>query len=278
MKTFNMQEIGRKISALRKGKNMTQMDMADRLGISFQAVSNWERGLTMPDISKLPEIAELFGVTVDEILGDKTAANAVTDICGGSVPENLDGETLAAVAPILKPDQLKKTVDENKKSVDLTSLTALAPYLDCDELYDMILSLTKDGGLSCSAIVLLAPYLDCDDVGKLVLKAIEEGERSAHQLIALAPYMDYDDVGKAAIKLIDRGGESAEITSLAPYMDCDDVGKLAMKLAQKDNGSAGQIVALAPYMDGDDLKKVIKTLIKNGNADSDSIKKIIELA
>lgn len=60
MNQFNMDQIGRKISNLRREQNMTQMELADKLGISFQAVSNWERGNTMPDISKLPELAEIF--------------------------------------------------------------------------------------------------------------------------------------------------------------------------------------------------------------------------
>ena len=47
---FNMAQIGRRISGLRKDQNMTQMELADKLGISFQAVSNWERGNSMPDI------------------------------------------------------------------------------------------------------------------------------------------------------------------------------------------------------------------------------------
>ena len=51
---FDMQKIGKKISELRKRKNITQMELADQMGISFQAVSNWERGNSMPDISKLP--------------------------------------------------------------------------------------------------------------------------------------------------------------------------------------------------------------------------------
>jgi len=50
---FDMNEVGRRISTARKDKNMTQMELADRLNISFQAVSNWERGISMPDISKL---------------------------------------------------------------------------------------------------------------------------------------------------------------------------------------------------------------------------------
>lgn len=48
MNQFNMDQIGRKISNLRREQNMTQMELADKLGISFQAVSNWERGNTMP--------------------------------------------------------------------------------------------------------------------------------------------------------------------------------------------------------------------------------------
>lgn len=65
---FDTKEIGRKISEFRKVSNMTQMELADRLNISFQAVSNWERGNSMPDISKLPELAELFGISIDELL------------------------------------------------------------------------------------------------------------------------------------------------------------------------------------------------------------------
>mgnify|MGYP002555568186 CR=1 FL=1 len=67
---FDMQQMGIRISNLRKAAQLTQTELADRLGISFQAVSNWERGLSMPDISKLAELASLFasgelGVPVD---------------------------------------------------------------------------------------------------------------------------------------------------------------------------------------------------------------------
>ena len=41
---FHMEKVGRKIAQLRKSHNMTQLELADKLGISFQAVSNWERG------------------------------------------------------------------------------------------------------------------------------------------------------------------------------------------------------------------------------------------
>lgn len=43
---FVMKKVGRKISELRKAKNMTQLELADKMNVSFQAVSNWERGVS----------------------------------------------------------------------------------------------------------------------------------------------------------------------------------------------------------------------------------------
>ena len=60
-----------KIAELRKEKGIGQQDLADVLGVSFQSVSKWETGVTMPDITLLPDIAEYFKVSVDELLGLK---------------------------------------------------------------------------------------------------------------------------------------------------------------------------------------------------------------
>ena len=89
---FDTKEIGRKISEFRKVSNMTQMELADRLNISFQAVSNWERGNSMPDISKLPELAELFGISIDELLAKKS--ELITNIIEGDIEEFLGNTPL----------------------------------------------------------------------------------------------------------------------------------------------------------------------------------------
>jgi len=60
--------IGQFISILRKANGLTQQDVADRLGVSSKAVSRWERDETAPDILLIPAIAELFGVSCDELL------------------------------------------------------------------------------------------------------------------------------------------------------------------------------------------------------------------
>ena len=63
--------IGKRIGLLRKEKGLTQEDLANHMGVSPQAVSKWENDQTCPDISALPKLAGLLGVTVDELLSGK---------------------------------------------------------------------------------------------------------------------------------------------------------------------------------------------------------------
>ena len=64
---------------------MTQLELAEKMGVTDKAVSKWERDLSFPDVSSLPRLAEIFGISVDELMqgrerteeqesGEKTAA------------------------------------------------------------------------------------------------------------------------------------------------------------------------------------------------------------
>ena len=71
--------IGEFLFILRKSKGMTQQEVADRLGVSNKTVSSWETGASCPDISLLPAIAELYGVTCDELLRGERAPSGQPD-------------------------------------------------------------------------------------------------------------------------------------------------------------------------------------------------------
>lgn len=65
---MKQQTFGATVAALRKERGMTQLDLAERMGVTDKAVSKWERDLSFPDAASLPKLAETLGVTVDELM------------------------------------------------------------------------------------------------------------------------------------------------------------------------------------------------------------------
>lgn len=78
--------LGEKISALRKGKSMTQAELGETLGVTYQAVSKWERDESLPDFEMISRLAKLFGVSITYF---------ESDVNGG---DNIDKETAETVA------------------------------------------------------------------------------------------------------------------------------------------------------------------------------------
>ena len=60
--------LGMMISSLRKERGMTQLDLAEKMGVTDKAVSKWERDLSCPDINTIPKLAEVFSISVDELM------------------------------------------------------------------------------------------------------------------------------------------------------------------------------------------------------------------
>lgn len=75
-------EIGNQIKALRTARGITQEVLAEKLNVSAQAVSKWERGATVPDVQMLPELSAYFGVTIDELfaLSDETRMERIQNM------------------------------------------------------------------------------------------------------------------------------------------------------------------------------------------------------
>lgn len=65
---MNIRNVGEQITLLRKAKGLTQSELGERVGVSFQAVSKWERGETLPDVAVLPDLAKVLETSIDYIL------------------------------------------------------------------------------------------------------------------------------------------------------------------------------------------------------------------
>ena len=100
-------KLGEKIRALRLRKGLTQEQVAQQLGVTYQAVSKWENGTNTPDIALLPEIAAFFGVTIDALFHQ----DAISALDGFPVEDDgvirivqMRGRQVLKVTPRMSPD------------------------------------------------------------------------------------------------------------------------------------------------------------------------------
>ena len=100
-------KIGENIRLLRQRKGLTQEQVAQRLGVTYQAVSKWENGTNTPDIALLPQIAALFGVMIDALFHQ----DAASPLAGLPMEDDgvirivqLRGRQVVAVTPRMSPD------------------------------------------------------------------------------------------------------------------------------------------------------------------------------
>ena len=75
---MNKKTLGMMITSLRKEKGMTQLELADKMGVTDKAVSKWERDISCPDVNTIPKLAEVFGISVDELMQIKAESQSDT--------------------------------------------------------------------------------------------------------------------------------------------------------------------------------------------------------
>lgn len=254
---FNTMKIAKKIREGRIAQNMTQMNLADAMGVSYQAVSNWERGNSMPDISKLEELCHALKLDVTDLLGMESRETAVvTKILKEEEPA-LTAEELAEVAPVLLPVQIK--AHARKQKLNLSALTEIAPFLDDDLLEELVEEALVD---SLVELVALAPFLDEDMLDKLVRRAPRE---DIDGIIALAPFLEEETLDWL-VRQYDVTLDREFIECLAPFLEEETIDALAVEQIAKGNVQA--LVGIYPFMSGDTLRKVVKALLAEGDADS----------
>lgn len=67
-KNMKKKTLGMMIASLRKENGMTQLDLADKMGVTDKAVSKWERDISYPDVNTIAKLAEVFEISVDELM------------------------------------------------------------------------------------------------------------------------------------------------------------------------------------------------------------------
>lgn len=171
-------KIGTKIKELRRAKNISQDTLARHLGISFQAVSKWENGSTMPDVTMLPSIALYFGVSIDSLLNYDLceAALEIDQICRHAF-KCCRASDFQEAESILK-DGLKRYPNNEMINMHLSYvLQALKKYDEVIVICRILIDTTKDDEIKYDALrILLETYKELGRISLLKeeLNAIPE--------------------------------------------------------------------------------------------------------
>lgn len=119
--------LGEMISSLRKEKGMTQNELAEKMNVTDKAVSKWERNLSCPDVNSIPTLAEVLGITVEELLNAQTKKenNKIDEI----VNIALIGVRLAMGVCVIFTSILKQIDVNNAITMIGIGMSCLAVYL-----------------------------------------------------------------------------------------------------------------------------------------------------
>jgi len=294
---FDTIMIGKTIKQARINKNMTQMNLADAMGVSYQAVSNWERGNSMPDISKLADLCAALDISVNELLGIESPA-----VEKALAREELTMEELAEVAPVLPPQTVmeqmeakrkemeqrlqeglkqmfgpgsvfRKDVSEiakaavkspeskqkKKKKLDLRRIADMAPFLD-EEYLDELLESADLSDLD--GLDEIAPFLSRETMEKL----LERADLDDLEIIAeIAPFLS-----KAALdNLVTRGigtGSVDGIEELAPFLSKETLDRVVDSVIA--GNSDADLEELYPFLSKESLRKLAKYMMESHDLDA----------
>ncbi len=271
---------GAYISQLRRAKDWTQLQMAEQLNVTHQAVSRWETGDSFPDLTLLAHLAQLFDVRVDDLLqGHAPVAPTVTNAAAHAIqPPQGIGDALAAgqpaevadlvradpqkmdavieAAPITPPSLMKGIMTEMQNfAFSQEQIGALAPFLDADTLRLLVEGLSQEE-IEGNMLNQLAPFLDQPTLDALADRALQ-GEISMNQLTGLAPFLSQEALDRLAMHTGDGELPGYQLTALAPFLSQETLGVLL------DRAITGEVdlrllQSLAPFVDGNRLGELVE--------------------
>ena len=234
---FDTRKTGAVIKEARIAQNMTQMGLADEMQVSFQAVSNWERGNSLPDIGKIGQLCQVLHISAEELLGVSDTAKALQKVIRkeeGESDESIEMKDICKVIPLVPPQKAKELVDDHvseEENVHISELIAVAPFLDSEYLEKLI---EKAEVKSLKELVGLAPHMEDEALERLVLKA---DIKDLEGCIALAPFLNDETLDKLIEQQM-QNGQFGGTPELYPFLSDQTLKKLSSYFVEKNDLSA----------------------------------------
>jgi len=201
---FDIQKIGKKLYELRKKKGLTQIFVAEKLNISFQAVSSWERGQCMPDIAKLVELAKIYGVNTDELISceEKTYKNQTEMTDTESYTDN----------NFVHLQAYFNNLNNYKSKNDLENFFSLAPFMNKEEVdkkFSEAINIIEDFEELAAAI----PFVTQKTIDDNVIK-IYNRKKEIDLIVAALPFISQNVIQY----LFEHESNNDDIAPLIPFI------------------------------------------------------------
>lgn len=262
---------GAYIARLRKERDWTQLELADRLHVTHQAVSRWETGDSFPDLVTLAQLAQLFGIHMEALLDGEQAITAAETTRDQVLEELKEGhvervaalakatptgmQTVIEVGPLTRPSMMTRIVEKMADyHFTLEQAIDLGPFIS-RELMDTIIA-GLDEKISAQALIDLAPFMSRPGLGQRA-EQLDLGAMDFAMLEALAPFIDRSITDRLASALAEGKISLDQLVSLAPFISRAVVGQLVERLAE-DELSIEQVVSLAPFVERPRVAELIK--------------------
>lgn len=242
--------IGISIMKLRKAEGLTQMGLAEKMGVSFQAVSNWERGISCPDIEKLTELTKIFHVSLDAIIGNKktmAAIDAVTQEHASATVEDVQ-----EAAPFLTQEQTDRAA--TKCCIPLEELVEVAPFVSQKFIDDYVEKTVQETGC-LKDIRKLAPFVSTNLLDRFAEEKFKQtGELDS--IKAILPFISNTKLKELTRTAYNQGGIPA-VKHAAPFVETVVMDELARD-ALKKHGLGG-LSPVLPFISSYILEDFLKS-------------------
>lgn len=252
---FDTTKVAKRIKEARVAQNLTQMQLADAMGVSYQAVSNWERGNSMPDISKLEDLCKALAISLEELLGTEQGTNTVYKLLTEDQPE-LTLEELGDVAPMLPPKQVHAQAEQvaSGKPLHVAALAEIAPFMD-EALLEELVSDAEPEHLA--DLESLAPFLSEALLDKLVRRA---PMGAPEEITTLAPFLSEDTLS-FLVQRCETLSDYQLLNELLPFLNAQALDDLA----RRSFGNPEVLEQLAPFLSEESLDTVADLCLQSGN-------------
>ena len=225
---FNINDVSRMLREARIQKNLTQNALADQMGVTYQAVSNWERGTSVPDISNLARLCEILELDLYKLVGSSQNRELTEELLAS--PDRLDSapvDAIAAIAPMLPPRELEELVRAKKADIrNLSTLMQIAPFIDAALAEEIGAELTP---AHIADVLGMSPFVSPELCAKWVERLEQQGdfELDTGLLSALGPFLPQERMDRLSERVVPE--DLVILNSVAPFLSQDALCRMAAR-------------------------------------------------